>query len=349
MSKVLNFTGNRGEWSEPYAFMYLLGNPQLQFCNGSLIPAGQNRFQIKTIEMPSNAFGGVVQFSFSGTDVVANFGQRTSIVSQSNIRAMTNQLFSTISNSSQTTFSFHQLDNLWNLLLDPEIKSNSTIKYDIKIEIYDVLNKTSKKYGFSIKSNLGSATSLLNASQMTNFTYSLKSKISLTNSTPKKLGKAVKNLQMSLLGADSTVFKANLHQIDPDLEKIIMHSLLEYYGNSRVRYVKDVLDLVKASNPLSYSNLSKYDDIFGLFLEATAFGMVPNSLWNKVYGADGGMLVVTQSGDVVFFFLPDQISNAACKNFLIKYSYFDTASTSRHSFGSIINGNQFKLNLLIRL
>ena len=349
MSKVQNFTGNRGEWSEPYALLCLLGNPRFQFCNGSLIPASQNRFQIKSIEMPANTFGGIINFSFSGSDVVANFGQRTSIVPQSNIQAMASQLFTNITNSILTTFSFHHLDNLWSLLLNPEIKSINSIKYDIRIELFDTLNNTTKKYGFSIKSNLGSATSLLNASQMTNFTYLLKSKISLVSSTPKKLGKAVKSLPMSFSGSDSAAFKSNLNQIDPDLEKIIMYSLLEYYGNSRVKYVIDVLNLVKTSNPLNYLNLSKYEDIFSHFLEAIAFGMVPNSLWNQIYTADGGMLVVTQAGDIVFFFLPDQKSNVACKNFLIKNSYFDTASTSRHGFGYVINGNLFKLNLLIRL
>jgi type II restriction enzyme len=349
MSKVLNFTGNRGEWSEPYTLLYILSNPNLVFCSSNLTPATQNQFRINSIEVPADSVGGIINFSFLGQDVIANFGSKTSIVSQSTIQLMVKRLFSAITTATSTTFSFHSLDQLWSSLLDPEIKSVSSIKYDVRIEIADTATKFSKKYGFSIKSNLGSATSLLNASQQTNFSYSLNSSISLPNPTPKKLGKAVKSLQMSFGGADSQIYKSNLSQIDLDLEEIIMYSLLEYYGSNRKNKVIEILNLVKSFNPLSYPNLNKYDDIFALFLEATAFGMVPNSTWSNSYGADGGMLVVTKSGVVVCFFLPDVNSNKACKNYLLENSYFDTASTSRHGFGSLIGGTEFKLNLLIRL
>jgi type II restriction enzyme len=154
---------------------------------------------------------------------------------------------------------------------------------------------------------------------------------------------------MSFLGADSPIYKNNLNQINVDLEKIVMHSLINYYGGNRIKYVKDILSLVKSSNPLKYSNLNNYVSIFGNFLEATAFGMVPNSVWNGKYSVDGGIIVVTDTGKILCFFLQDKSSNAACKDFLIENSFFDTASTSRHQFGSLIDGNLFKLNLLIRI
>lgn len=349
MSKVLTFTGNRGEWSEPYVLLKLLSDPQLVFCNGSLIPFAQSNFYVKSIEVPASSAGGSISFSFSGKDVVAQSSKKTNIVAQLDIQIMLSQLFNAIKNSSSTTFQFIALDKLWDSLLDPEMKSISSIKSDIKIEVLNTVTGSSKKYGFSIKSKLGSPTSLLNASQKTNFSYLLNSKISFINSTPKQLGSSVKNLPMSFVGADSQIFKNNLNIINSDLELIIMHCLIHYYGSNRKKYVKDIISLVKTSNPLKYSKLSDYDSVFGYFLEATAFGMVPNSVWNGAYSVDGGILVVTETGKTLCFFMPDNTSNAACRDFLIQNSFFDTASTSRHLFGSLINGDLFKFNLLIRI
>ena len=349
MSKVLTFTGNRGEWSEPYALLQLLSNPQLIFCNGSLIPISQSKFQVKSIEVPASSAGGSINFSFSGENVVAQSSKQTSIIPQLDIQIMLSQLFNAIKNSSSTTFQFIALDQLWNSLLDPEMKSISSIKSDIKIEVLNTITNISKKYSFSIKSRLGSPTSLLNASQKTNFSYLLNSKLSLINSTPKQLGSSVKNLPMSFVGADSQIYKDNLNLINCDLEMIIMYCLINYYGSNRKKYVKDILSMVKTSNPLKYSNISDYDSVFGHFLEATAFGMVPNSVWNGAYSVDGGILVVTENGKTLCFFLPDKTSNAACRDFFIQNSFFDTASTSRHLFGSLINGDLFKFNLLIRI
>jgi type II restriction enzyme len=349
MSKVITFTGNRGEWSEPYALLQLLCNPQLIFCNGSLIPVAQSQYQVKSVEVPASSAGGTINFSFSGKDVIAKSSKQTNIVPQSVIQIMLSQLLDAIKNSSSTTFQFIALDELWNSLLDPEMKSVSSIKSDIKIEILDTASNINQKYSFSIKSRLGSPTSLLNASQKTNFSYLLNSKLSFLNSTPKQLGYSVKNLPMSFVGADSQIYKNNLNLINCDLEKIIMHCLINYYGSNRKKYVKDILSMVKNSNPLNYSNLNDYDSVFGHFLEATAFGMVPNSVWNGAYSVDGGILVVTETGKTLCFFLPDKASNAACRDFLIQNSFFDTASTSRHLFGSLINGDIFKFNLLIRI
>jgi type II restriction enzyme len=349
MGKVLTFTGNRGEWSEPYALLQLLSSPQLTFCNGTLNPIPQSKFQVKSIEVPASSAGDIITFSFEGKDIVAQSSRQTNTVAQLDIQIMLKKLFNLIKNSSSTTFQFIELDQLWNSLLNPEMKSISSIKSDIKIEVLNTINNTSKKYSFSIKSRLGSSTSLLNASQKTNFSYLLDSKIKLLNSTPKQLGSSVKNLPMSFIGADSKIYKNNLNLINQDLEAIIMHCLINYYGSNRKKYVKDILNMVKTSNPLNYSNLNDYDTIFGLFLEATAFGMVPNSAWNGSYSVDGGILVVTEAGNTLCFFMPDKTSNSACRDFLIQNSFFDTASTSRHLFGSLINGDHFKFNLLIRI
>jgi hypothetical protein len=77
--------------------------------------------------------------------------------------------------------------------------------------------------------------------------------------------------------------------------------------------------------------------------------MVPSIIWNGSYTVSGGMIVVKTSGELVFFYLKNSISVAELDGYLYDNCKFDTPSRGRHGFGSIINGNQFKLNLLIRL
>ena len=53
------------------------------------------------------------------------------------------------------------------------IKTKSSVKSDIRIVIHDSRTGTNPELGFSIKSQLGKASTLLNASMTTNFIYRL--------------------------------------------------------------------------------------------------------------------------------------------------------------------------------
>jgi hypothetical protein len=350
MSRIQNLTMNRGEWSEAYALLSLIGNTNFILSDKSLADQNTNQYKVNSIVIPAEAPNKFVSLSVQNNYVIANYEGRNNSIPVSDVKGIATRLFQQIQTSTSTTFSFNQLDSLWNAFFNPQIKATRSEKSDIKLEIFDLATQSKAIKGFSIKSNLGGATSLLNASQSTNFLYEAPSKISITELTPKNLGKFVKSLPLKHLGSVNQTYKQNLQRVDQNLESLISHLLVEYYGASnREKYIKDILAIVAGKNSLNFSNIGNYQQIISKFLTATAFGMVPRDLWNGALSANGGMIIVKDNGKLACFYLDDSQSNANLNSYLLENSFFDTASTTRHDFGKVFDDKYFKFNLLIRL
>ena len=96
--------------------------------------------------------------------------------------------------------------------------------------------------------------------------------------------------------------------------------------------------------------LNSRQPIFKLkeFLGAVAMGLRPSLEWDGDTTKFSGILVVKNSGEVVFYYLHNR------KNFeeyLFNNVSFERPSTSRHKYGSIYNEDgidKIKLNLQIR-
>ena len=80
--------------------------------------------------------------------------------------------------------------------------------------------------------------------------------------------------------------------------------------------------------------------------------MMPSIKWNRLYDADGGMLVIREDGEIISFYIFKQNLLEELKTYLIINSYLDTPSTTRHCFGRLYEEakqKKVKLNLQIRL
>ena len=341
---------NRGEWSEAYALLTLLQKPEFALSDSSLNKLSASQYKINSILLPADSPNKVVELSLDNGNVIASYDGQKNIIPVVDIKKIVEELFQEILNSTTTTFSFNKLDGLWTRFFNPQIKATNANKSDVQIKIFDKNSQIESIKGFSIKSNLGSATSLLNASQLTNFLYEAPLEAELSDSSPKVLGKQVKSLALKHHGSVSQTYRSNLSKVDKNLEMLISHLLLEYYGASkREKFIKDLLPYVVKKNPLHLSNSNSYEKIISAFLKATAFGMVPRVQWDGRFSANGGMIVIKEDGDLVGFYLDDIQSNVNLEKYLLENSFFDTASTSRHGFGAVFDDNFFKLNLLIRL
>lgn len=350
MSRIQNLTMNRGEWSEAYALLALIGNRDFALADKSLSNQNSNQYKLSTIFLPTDLQNNFVNLKIENDFVLASFNGKTNSIPLNEIRQIGKSLFSQIQTSASTTFSFNALDDLWIKFFNPKIKATNSEKSDIQLEIIDSNTHNKALRGFSIKSNLGGATSLLNASQSTNFLYEAPLKIETQFSSPKELGKFVKSIPLKYHGSTHQTYKKNLQLVDKNLEILISHLLLEYYGASnREKYVKDLLSIVVKKNPLNLSNTNSYQQIICDFLRATAFGMVPRKLWDGKLSANGGMIVVKTDGKLASFYLDNPQSNTNLNEYLLENCFFDTASTSRHNFGKVFDNKFFKFNLLIRL
>ena len=76
--------------------------------------------------------------------------------------------------------------------------------------------------------------------------------------------------------------------------------------------------------------------------------MTPAKVWQGIYQANGGYLIVKTDGEVVCYHI---YNKNEFENYLIHNTKLETASTSRHKFGSIYtekNDLFINLNLQIR-
>ena len=237
------------------------------------------------------------------------------------------------------------------------LKAKSSDKADIRIKIHDINTGYESVQGFSIKSRLGGASTLVNAGKTTNFIYEVTGNptddiIEGFETCSKKFKDKMAYLKdegcsLSYIGMENDTFESNLLLIDGDLPQICAYMLTEYYSTG-ANTVEKALDSIVAANPMNY-NLTKghpfYQYKFRKFLTESALGMLPSKAWDGTADATGGYIIVREDGEVLCYHL---FNRNEFENYLLKNTKFETASTSRHQFGSIYkeNGKYYlKLNL----
>lgn len=238
----------------------------------------------------------------------------------------------------------------------------SDLNNQIKITKNEFRNQ-SEKLGFSIKSQLGGASTLLNAGKTTNFIY----KISQRNLTKQQIEEinaidtrskirdrieTLKNLKgiLHFENPESSVFENNLVLIDSALPKIISEILLLFFASNYSK-TSDLIAEISKTNPLGYNldnNHPFYSYKIKRFLTDIALGMMPSKVWTGELDATGGYLVVKENGDILCYHI---YNRNEFEDYLFTNTKLETASSTRHEFGTIYEKNgqlYFKLNLQIR-
>lgn len=172
---VRSLTGNKGEWSELYAFFRLLAE-------GRVHAADEHARRIDAVYYPilkvvrEECAGSPVEYVIdrgaSCVDVVAG-GSRVCSVAQAELAYAADRLLAAIKAGSGS-FAIDDIADFADGILVRKIKAPSRDKTDIKMQIEDVFTNTRQNVGFSIKSELGGAPTLLNASRATNFVFAVR-------------------------------------------------------------------------------------------------------------------------------------------------------------------------------
>lgn len=339
-------TLNKGEWSEVFALLRTLSDGILKGCNARLEHQINNT--IPFIYLKHTAVNGSdIHYYIENENIKIISQTDTKIISRASLNSAANIIFDKIISSNSRTFRVIEIDNILVEMQHPRLKSPTTSKSDFIIALSE--NNQLLERGFSVKSNLGANTSLVNASKATNFLFEVLSVKS--EWLPLKAKKLVANIPVEsirFLGMDNTTYHHNLQLIDLQLPQIISFMLIHYFRGLSTR-ISDLLAEITRQNPLSLSNTDLYRAKIEDFLVSSALGMVPTQEWNRLHSADGGMMIVKENREVVTFYCINAQSMTYFRQYLIKNSYLDTASTTRHGFGRIYEGNKLKLNLLIRL
>lgn len=317
--------GNLGEWSEVYVFLKLLITGQVDEVNSGL-QLSERKIQIARLLRDDSS--GLKEF-LTTQDFYETDGSR---VSRAEINRVVDDFFEKLKSKSGS-FELPDVQILLRRLGLTQIKASSREKIDLKAVVKTLPSGTETTLGYSIKSELGGSSTLLNASSHTLFSYRLQGDMDIRTyegigSVRQLVSKIITDgLMVEHLGPKSAQLRENLSFFGESLWILLSKALLGYFsgnGNS----LQDLLAKISENN----SELRRNAYQVGQFLKAIALGMTPGAEWLGDIEAYGGYILVTKSGQVIA--LPTN-NEDEFRKYLLAKSYLDTPSTTRHRFGKL--------------
>ncbi|SRR5690554_774440 len=354
-------TGNKGEWSEIYTLLKIISDKKLFAGDSDLNKIESLIFPI--IKILRDESNGTYEYAYDSDLVLIKGNEEEFRIPVSQFQKKAVLLLSKLKETTSATFSIPEIERFINSFNCVSLKAKSSVKSDIRIVIHDQRTGTTPELGFSIKSQLGGASTLLNAGKTTNFIYKIEgsnitekdiSKINLID-TRSKIKDRIESIKehsgiLKFYKNESSIFGNNLTLIDSALPQILSEIVCLYFSSSFSK-ILDLVNEITVKNPLNYNletNHPFYSYKIKRFLTDIALGMMPSKVWSGQLDATGGYLVVKEDGEVLCYHI---YNRNEFEDYLINNTKLETASSSRHEFGTIYKENNqlyFKLNLQIR-
>lgn len=353
-------TGNKGEWSEIYALFKLLGDKELHPGNNEIKKLENLVYPI--LRILRTEVNGNFEYSIEDDIVVISGNKEVFRIPISEFQERAKYLLIEIKSNSGT-FSIPDIEEFMLSINCLSLKANSSAKTDITIVVHDQRTGLQPSLGFSIKSQLGNPSTLLNAGETTNFIFKIvdtninQKEVEEINSISSKSKIKDRILEIKNKGGkfefvktQRTIFSNNLILIDSLLPQILSNIVLNFYSSPHSN-IEELVKLTEGENPLKFDTTDKhlfYSYKIKRFLTDIALGMMPSKVWTGEYDATGGYLIVKSDGEILCYHI---YNKNEFENYLLSNTKLETASSSRHGFGEIYEENGelfFKLNLQIR-
>ncbi len=354
-------TGNKGEWSEIYTLFRLLGEGKVHAGDASL-----NKLELyfpilniireesKRYEYKPNIEQSIV--------IIDEDGNEYAKISMEKFMEESKTLLETIKETNEPAFEIPSTECFMGQIGCTKLKAPSIDKADIHIVIHDLRTNMTPELGFSIKSQLGSPSTLLNPGKPTNITYRIVGKTlndaeissinAIKNHIPRMQALADKGCSLEYSDIEHQTFKNNLLFLDTCMPEFIAACLSWANMPNSTSSIKDAVTAIALQNPFKYTgnNIQAfYEHKMKVLLLDSALGMTPAKEWTGRYDANGGYLVVKKDGDIVCYHFYNRND---VEDYLFNNTRLDNPSRSRYSFGSLYRGEDgktyMKLNLQIR-
>lgn len=356
--------GNKGEWSELYALLKLLGEGKVYAGNQALHTIVELCYPIVAVLRQEKFNKYTYRRLNNVVSVQSADGEELLRCPASQLLMQAEMLLASI-RQGKGTFGVEDIEAFVKTLYIESLKAHTTDKTDIRLVLHDVRTHFDVEMGFSIKSQLGGDATLLNAGKATNFCYCIEgysfsdAEVTAINGidTPRKVvdrirAIQVKGAQLSFHHVENATFYNNLRMLDGDLPQVMSHLLLAQIAID-TPLLKPLCEYLTRTNPLGYAVSDKhpfYAYKVKHLLTATALGLMPATPWQGIYDANGGYLVVRKDGEIVCYHFYDR---NRFEDYLFANAYLERASTTRHGYGVLERGDDghlyFKINLQIRL
>ena len=356
-SKIWEF--NKGEWTEAYVFLRLLGDGRIYGADEHL--KKDERIYIDIVNIFKYEADKIYRFASEISDSVASVcgyedEQRFIILTPPELAGRAERLYAAIRDvkSGDRKFSVPDIQEyLQNLrfnspkvpALPKKYEKEFGKKTDIVIEIEDSIDGARSKEGFSIKSHIGSSPTLFNSATKSNIIYEvvgcnddLMHRINAvddfigkdaTELKPERDGmiRAIKrhNLELKLAEekCDAT-FRNNIMYVDTKMLTILDVVVRLQTGILPGAKSSDSVDIVEALakvNPLNFPNPKHfYEAKIKDFHFASFSGMTASREWDGKKRLTGGYIDVDKDGGLLYY---RAISDDVFCTYLHKHLYFD--------------------------
>lgn len=352
--------GNKGEWSEIYVLFKLLGEGRLYAGDANMNKLDLYYPIVNIIRDESRRFeykpkdGRIIVITADGDDLTH--------VAMSTFLEQSEKLLKNIKDGGKSAFIVPEAESFMHTIGCEKLKAPSKDKADITIVIHDHRIGMNPKLGFSIKSQLGSPSTLLNPSYATNITYRVEGgmlrqadieRVNAMNGLLPRM-KELRKLGLRLVfdAIDSEIFRNNLLFIDMGLPQLVAECLADVSLNGGSPRLSNAVGRAAQRNQFGYSGgnvMSFYEHKIKSLLLSAALGMTSAKEWTGHYDANGGYIVVRTDGEIVcyhFYNVND------VEDYLFHNTHFECSSRSRYRWGELYTGNdgavRIKLNLQIR-
>lgn len=354
-------SGNKGEWSEVYTLLKIIADQNLYAGDSDLNKIESLIFPI--IKILRDESTGKFEFGYNDDLVIIKNNTDEFRIPLLKFQEQAAILLKALKKKTMRSFPVPETEEFLNSFNSHNIKAKSTVKSDIRVKIYDYRTGMEPELGFSIKSQIGGASTLLNAGKTTNFVYEIKGtsltdeEIQTINSidTKSKIKDRIEKIsalgqKLEFRNIENLTFQNNLILIDSSLPKILAECLICFY-TSKFSKTSQLVEEIDRLNPLGFNFDHKhpyYHYKIKRFLTDVALGMMPSKVWTGELDTTGGYLIVKNNGDVLCYHI---YNRNEFEDYLLKYTKFETASSTRHGFGELYKHDgkiYLNLNLQIR-
>lgn len=343
-------TVNKGEGSEFYAFLYILGETKLPLVDKDLKETGRDVNFLKVLREDA-----IYEFT-SGNRVAVYVDGATHYFDCSQAQEEAKKVFSLLVNPGSIPTNAPALNSALKLVCAKKLRAKSANKQDLSASVQFPNVPFSQFIGFSVKSYVGKDPTILNASGgNTRFVY----RILKNGQTPSgaelarlksfypttvgnsKIGTYADFYRNALKDGFSFNFKENsggnlsynLKFIDSKGPELLARILMEQFAAPRTRTpLADLVDEAARKNDIPEiqalgDNFEDRRNSLRHKIQNTT-GATPAVKWTGAQTASGGLLVVEKSGKV---YCLELLSGNVVGNYLIENAYFEQPSGDRHS------------------
>ena len=334
---------NRGEWTEAYVFLRLLGEGRIYGATTDLVKDDLTYVDIINVirDEPDKLL--IFERFVENEDVYVKSSDGANIIriiTAPELTEKANILYKKIKTfSGERKISLPDIQEyLQSIDINspkPSLSRNAKEKYgektDIIVTTEDSFDHVRTTSGFSIKSHIGSPPTLFNSSQTSGFVYKISNcdekgmyALNALDSFVEIIKKIKELYSLEYIGCRNDIFLQNICVIDSRMDEILQRAILLQSGYTQRLISNNLTDIGNAlieDNPINIKNPNVfYPAKLKAFLFASFAGMTASNEWNGRKNLTGGYIDVDKDGEMLYY---RAVSDDVFENYLYQHTFFD--------------------------